>query len=210
MRFCLIFLGDEDHLGDMDFKVAGSAIGVTSLQMDIKITSITPEIMEIALDQAREGRIHILDEMGKALASARDDLAESAPKITTLKIPVDKICDIIGPGGKIIREICEETGAKIDIEDDGTVKVAAVSGISGEAAVTRIRDIVAEPELGVIYDGIVVKTVDFEHLLIFLGPRTALCTYPSCRMGALEKPPIFARKATKSELRLLALMIVAR
>ena len=145
-------LGDEDHLGDMDFKVAGSAAGVTSLQMDIKITSITPEIMQIALDQAREGRIHILDEMGKALTSARDDLADSAPKITTLKISVDKIRDIIGPGGKIIREICEETGAKIDIEDDGTVKVAAVSGTSGEAAVARIRDIVAEPELGVIYN----------------------------------------------------------
>ena len=124
-------LGDEDHLGDMDFKVAGSQNGVTSLQMDIKITSITPEIMQIALDQARDGRIHILDEMAKALTSARDDLADSAPKITTLKIPVDKIRDIIGPGGKIIREICEETGAKIDIEDDGTVKVAAVSGPSG-------------------------------------------------------------------------------
>ena len=132
-------LGDEDHLGDMDFKVAGSATGVTSLQMDIKITSITPEIMQIALDQAREGRIHILDEMGKALTSARDDLADSAPKITTLKISVDKIRDIIGPGGKIIREICEETGAKIDIEDDGTVKVAAVSGTSGEAAVADPR-----------------------------------------------------------------------
>ena len=114
-------LGDEDHLGDMDFKVAGSQNGVTSLQMDIKITSITPEIMQIALDQARDGRIHILDEMAKALTSARDDLADSAPKITTLKIPVDKIRDIIGPGGKIIREICDETGAKIDIEDDGTV-----------------------------------------------------------------------------------------
>ncbi|MGB1329292.1 MAG: polyribonucleotide nucleotidyltransferase, partial [Candidatus Puniceispirillaceae bacterium] len=128
-------LGDEDHLGDMDFKVAGSQNGVTSLQMDIKITSITPEIMQIALDQARDGRIHILGEMAKALTSARDDLADSAPKITTLKISVDKIRDIIGPGGKIIREICEETGAKIDIEDDGTVKVAAVSGPSGEAAV---------------------------------------------------------------------------
>jgi polyribonucleotide nucleotidyltransferase len=121
-------LGDEDHLGDMDFKVAGSDAGVTSLQMDIKITSITPEIMSIALEQARDGRIHILGEMSKALTSAREDLADSAPKITTLKIPVDKIRDIIGPGGKIIREICEETGAKIDIEEDGTVKVAAVHG----------------------------------------------------------------------------------
>ncbi|MFL2845175.1 MAG: polyribonucleotide nucleotidyltransferase [Candidatus Puniceispirillaceae bacterium] len=180
-------LGDEDHLGDMDFKVAGSATGVTSLQMDIKITSITPEIMQIALDQAREGRIHILDEMGKALNSARDDLADSAPKITTLKISVDKIRDIIGPGGKIIREICEETGAKIDIEDDGTVKVAAVSGTSGEAAVARIRDIVAEPELGVIYDGTVVKTVDFGAFVNFLGAKDGLVHISELQNGRTEK-----------------------
>ncbi len=180
-------LGDEDHLGDMDFKVAGSATGVTSLQMDIKITSITPEIMQIALDQAREGRIYILDEMGKALASARDDLADSAPKITTLKISVDKIRDIIGPGGKIIREICEETGAKIDIEDDGTVKVAAVSGTSGEAAVARIRDIVAEPELGIIYDGTVVKTVDFGAFVNFLGAKDGLVHISELQNGRTEK-----------------------
>ena len=180
-------LGDEDHLGDMDFKVAGTEVGVTSLQMDIKITSITPEIMEIALDQARDGRIHILNEMGKALTSARDDLADSAPKITTLKIPVDKIRDIIGPGGKIIREICEETGAKIDIEDDGTVKVAAVSGSSGEAAVKRIRDIVAEPELGVIYTGTVVKTVDFGAFVNFLGAKDGLVHISELQNGRTEK-----------------------
>ncbi|MDC0993034.1 polyribonucleotide nucleotidyltransferase [Alphaproteobacteria bacterium] len=180
-------LGDEDHLGDMDFKVAGSQDGVTSLQMDIKITSITPEIMQIALDQAREGRIHILNEMAKALTSARDDLADSAPKITTLKIPVDKIRDIIGPGGKIIREICEETGAKIDIEDDGTVKVAAVSGSSGEAAVARIRDIVAEPELGVIYSGTVVKTVDFGAFVNFLGAKDGLVHISELQNGRTEK-----------------------
>jgi polyribonucleotide nucleotidyltransferase len=180
-------LGDEDHLGDMDFKVAGSSAGITSLQMDIKITSITPEIMKIALDQAREGRIHILDEMSKALTAARDDLADSAPKITTLKIPVDKIRDIIGPGGKIIREICEETGAKIDIEDDGTVKVAAVSGSSGEAAVARIRDIVAEPELGVIYDGTVVKTVDFGAFVNFLGAKDGLVHISELQNGRTEK-----------------------
>jgi polyribonucleotide nucleotidyltransferase len=180
-------LGDEDHLGDMDFKVAGSSAGVTSLQMDIKITSITPEIMQIALDQAREGRIHILGEMGKALTSARDDLADSAPKITTLKISVDKIRDIIGPGGKIIREICEETGAKIDIEDDGTVKVAAVSGTSGEAAVARIRDIVAEPELGVIYNGTVVKTVDFGAFVNFLGAKDGLVHISELQNGRTEK-----------------------
>ena len=180
-------LGDEDHLGDMDFKVAGSALGVTSLQMDIKITSITPKIMQIALDQARDGRIHILDEMGKALTSARDDLADSAPKITTLKISVDKIRDIIGPGGKTIREICEETGAKIDIEDDGTVKVAAVSGKSGEAAVARIRDIVAEPELGVIYNGTVVKTVDFGAFVNFLGAKDGLVHISELQNGRTEK-----------------------
>jgi polyribonucleotide nucleotidyltransferase len=180
-------LGDEDHLGDMDFKVAGSDAGITSLQMDIKITSITAEIMEIALEQAREGRIHILDEMAKALNSARDGLADSAPKITTMKIPVDKIRDIIGPGGKIIREICETTGAKIDIDDDGTVKVAAVTGTSGEAAVARIRDIVAEPELGVIYNGKVVKTVDFGAFVNFLGAKDGLVHISELQNGRTEK-----------------------
>jgi polyribonucleotide nucleotidyltransferase len=180
-------LGDEDHLGDMDFKVAGSDAGITSLQMDIKITSITPEIMQIALDQARDGRIHILGEMSKALTSAREVLADSAPKITTLNIPVDKIRDIIGPGGKIIREICETTGAKIDIEDDGTVKVAAVTGASGEAAVARIRDIVAEPELGVIYDGKVVKTVDFGAFVNFLGAKDGLVHISELQNGRTEK-----------------------
>ncbi len=167
-------LGDEDHLGDMDFKVSGTQSGITSLQMDIKITSITPEIMQIALDQARDGRLHILDEMSKALTSARDALAESAPKITTIKISVDKIRDVIGPGGKIIREIVEETGAKIDIEDDGSVSVAAVNQASSDAALTRIRDIVAEPELNEVYDGKVVKTVDFGAFVNFLGARDGL------------------------------------
>ncbi|MDA7599057.1 polyribonucleotide nucleotidyltransferase [Alphaproteobacteria bacterium] len=180
-------LGDEDHLGDMDFKVAGSEAGITSLQMDIKITSINSAIMEVALDQARGGRIHILGEMAKALTSARDGLADSAPKITTLQIPVDKIRDIIGPGGKIIREICETTGAKIDIEDDGTVKVAAVTGTSGEAAVARIRDIIAEPELGVIYDGKVVKTVDFGAFVNFLGAKDGLVHISELQDGRTEK-----------------------
>jgi polyribonucleotide nucleotidyltransferase len=167
-------LGDEDHLGDMDFKVAGTDAGITALQMDIKITSITPEIMQIALDQARDGRIHILGEMAKALTVARDGLAESAPKITTLKIPVDKIREVIGPGGKMIREIVEETGAKIDIEDDGSVSIAAVSQTSSDAALARIREIVAEPELGEIYTGKVVKTVDFGAFVNFLGARDGL------------------------------------
>ena len=196
-------LGDEDHLGDMDFKVAGSATGVTSLQMDIKITSITPEIMQIALNQAREGRMHILDEMGKALTSARDDLADSAPKITTLKISVDKIRDIIGPGGKIIREICEETGAKIDIEDDGTVKVAAVSGTSGEAAVARIRDIVAEAELGVIYDGTVVKTVDFGAFVNFLGAKDGLVHISELQNGRTEKTTDICKEGDKVKVKVI-------
>ena len=180
-------LGDEDHLGDMDFKVAGSESGITSLQMDIKITSITAEIMQIALEQAKGGRLHILGEMAKALTSARDALAESAPKITTISIPVDKIRDIIGPGGKIIREICEETGAKIDIEDDGTVKIAAVSQSSSDAAYNKIRSIVAEPELGVIYDGKVVKTVDFGAFVNFLGPKDGLVHISEMMEGRVEK-----------------------
>ena len=180
-------LGDEDHLGDMDFKVAGSESGITSLQMDIKITSITAEIMQIALEQAKGGRLHILGEMAKALTSARDALAESAPKITTISIPVDKIRDIIGPGGKIIREICEETGAKIDIEDDGTVKITAVSQSSSDAAYNKIRSIVAEPELGVIYDGKVVKTVDFGAFVNFLGPKDGLVHISEMMEGRVEK-----------------------
>ena len=196
-------LGDEDHLGDMDFKVAGTEAGVTSLQMDIKITSITREIMEIALEQAREGRVHILREMAKALNSARDGLADSAPKITTMKISVDKIRDIIGPGGKIIREICETTGAKIDIDDDGTVKVAAVTGTSGEAAVSRIRDIVAEPELGVIYNGKVVKTVDFGAFVNFLGAKDGLVHISELQNGRTEKTTDICREGDEVKVKVI-------
>ncbi len=167
-------LGDEDHLGDMDFKVAGTANGVTSLQMDIKITSITKEIMEVALNQARDGRLHILGEMNKALTSAREGVSDKAPRITVINIPKDKIRDVIGTGGKIIREICEETGAKIDIEDDGTVKVSAVDQDKAQAALDWIRSIVAEPEIGEIYSGKVVKVVDFGAFVNFLGPRDGL------------------------------------
>lgn len=180
-------LGDEDHLGDMDFKVAGSSEGITALQMDIKITSITPAIMEQALEQAKGGRLHILGEMNKALGHARDALADTAPKITTMTIPVDKIRDIIGPGGKMIREICETTGAKIDIEDDGTVKIAASDTASGEAAYKRIHDIVAEPELNVIYDGKVVKTVDFGAFVNFMGARDGLVHISELQEGRTGK-----------------------
>ncbi len=167
-------LGDEDHLGDMDFKVAGTELGVTSLQMDIKITSITPEIMRIALEQAKEGRLHILGEMAKALTSGREIVSSNAPKITVITVPKDKIRDIIGTGGKVIREIVEQTGAKIDIDDDGTVKIAASDDKKAQAAIDKIRGIVAEPELGLIYTGKVVKTADFGAFVNFLGAKDGL------------------------------------
>src|SRR5580693_5371914 len=146
-------LGDEDHLGDMDFKVAGTDRGITALQMDIKVTSITEEIMRIALDQARDGRAHILSEMAKALTGARDEVSENAPRITTIQIPKDKIREVIGSGGKVIREIVETTGAKVDINDDGTIKIAATTAEASKAAIDWIRGIVAEPEQGAIYNG---------------------------------------------------------
>ncbi|MCT8268759.1 polyribonucleotide nucleotidyltransferase [Afifella sp. JA880] len=167
-------LGDEDHLGDMDFKVAGTTSGVTSLQMDIKIQGITEEIMQIALDQAKDGRMHILGEMSKALTQARPELGEYAPRIETLKIPVDKIREVIGSGGKVIREIVEKTGAKVDISDDGTVKVASPNGESIRAAIKWIRSITDDPEVGAIYRGTVVKTVDFGAFVNFFGSKDGL------------------------------------
>jgi polyribonucleotide nucleotidyltransferase len=167
-------LGDEDHLGDMDFKVAGTDRGITALQMDIKITSITEEIMRVALDQARDGRRHILAEMAKALTGARDEVSENAPRITTITVPKDKIREVIGSGGKVIREITETTGAKVDINDDGVIKVAAVDSKAAQAAIDWIRGIVAEPEVGVIYPGKVVKVVDFGAFVNFLGSKDGL------------------------------------
>ncbi len=175
-RFAVLsdILGDEDHLGDMDFKVAGTEKGVTSLQMDIKIQGITEEIMRQALDQARDGRLHILGEMAKALPEARGQLGEYAPRIEVITIPTDKIREVIGTGGKVIREIVEKTGAKIDISDDGTVKVASADGKAIDAALTWIKSITAEPEVGVIYQGTVVKTVDFGAFVNFFGARDGL------------------------------------
>jgi len=167
-------LGDEDHLGDMDFKVAGTADGITSLQMDIKITGITEEIMRTALFQAKDGRMHILGKMAEAITESRPGLGEYAPRIETMTIPVDKIREVIGSGGKVIREIVEKTGAKVDISDDGTIKVASSSGESIEAALKWINSIVAEPEVGVIYEGKVVKVVDFGAFVNFFGPRDGL------------------------------------
>ncbi len=167
-------LGDEDHLGDMDFKVAGTEKGVTALQMDIKITSITEEIMKIALAQAQKGRIHILGEMSKALKIARSDVRDTAPKMTVLKIPVDKIREVIGTGGKVIRDICEKSGAKVDIEDDGTIKVAATDTASADIAIAMIKGITEEAELGKIYTGKVVKTADFGAFVNFMGAKDGL------------------------------------
>ncbi|MGH6855162.1 MAG: polyribonucleotide nucleotidyltransferase [Aestuariivirga sp.] len=175
-RFAVLsdILGDEDHLGDMDFKVAGTSNGVTALQMDIKITGITEEIMKVALWQAKDGRMHILDKMAEALEKARPGLGEHAPRIETLKIPTDKIREVIGTGGKVIREIVEKTGAKIDIQDDGTIKVASASGAAIAAALKWIKGIVSEPEVGEIYDGKVVKVVDFGAFVNFFGAKDGL------------------------------------
>ena len=175
-RFAVLsdILGDEDHLGDMDFKVAGTQDGITSLQMDIKITGITEEIMQVALTQARGGREHILGEMASALGEARTEMGEYAPKIETIKIAQDKIREVIGSGGKVIREIVETTGAKVDISDDGTIKVASSDAAVIQAAIEWINSIAAEPEVGVIYEGTVVKTMDFGAFVNFFGKRDGL------------------------------------
>ena len=167
-------LGDEDHLGDMDFKVAGTEQGITALQMDIKVTGITEDIMQAALAQANDGRMHILGEMSRALSASREAVAQHAPRITMITVPKDKIREVIGTGGKVIREICEVTGAKIDIADDGTIKVASVDADSSQAAIDWINGIVAEPEVGVIYTGKVVKVVDFGAFVNFIGNRDGL------------------------------------
>ena len=167
-------LGDEDHLGDMDFKVAGTNDGITSLQMDIKITGITKDIMETALSQAKNGRIHILEEMAKALDKARDTVNSNAPRIETINVPTDKIREVIGAGGKVIREIVEESGAKVDINDDGIVKIASNNAEAIEKALEMINSIVAEPEVGTMYEGKVVKIMDFGAFVNFFGKKDGL------------------------------------
>ena len=180
-------LGDEDYLGDMDFKVAGTELGVTSLQMDIKITSITFEIMKIALDQAKDGRLHILGEMAKGITGARDDVAATAPRITIIQVPKEKIREVIGTGGKVIREIVEQTGCKIDIDDDGTIKIASADAEKTQAAIDKIRGIVAEPEIGVIYNGKVVKTADFGAFVNFLGSKDGLVHISELQQNRVNK-----------------------
>jgi polyribonucleotide nucleotidyltransferase len=167
-------LGDEDHLGDMDFKVAGTREGVTALQMDIKVEGITPEIMKVALAQAREGRLHILEEMGKVIRTSREKMSEWAPSIITLKIDPEKIRDVIGKGGAVIRQITEETGTTIDIENDGTVKIASVLGTAGREAQRRIELITADVEVGRIYEGRVAKLMDFGAFVTILPGRDGL------------------------------------
>ncbi|MCH8263647.1 MAG: S1 RNA-binding domain-containing protein, partial [Proteobacteria bacterium] len=167
-------LGDEDHLGDMDFKVAGTDNGITALQMDIKIDGITKEIMEVALAQAKEGRIHILGEMAETISNSREEMSEFAPRITVIKIHPDKIRDVIGKGGTTIRAITEETGATINIDDDGTVKIAAVDKAAGEAALLRIEQITADIEVGKIYEGKVAKLMDFGAFVNILPGKDGL------------------------------------
>ena len=204
-RFAVLsdILGDEDHLGDMDFKVAGTERGVTSLQMDIKIAGITEEIMRIALGQAKDGRMHILGEMAKALDHARAELGEYAPRIETFKIPTDKIREVIGTGGKVIREIVEKTGAKINIEDDGTVKVASNDGEAMKAAIKWIKSITSEPEVGQIYDGTVVKVMEFGAFVNFFGSKDGLVHISQLASNRVQKTSDVVKEGDKVKVKLL-------
>jgi polyribonucleotide nucleotidyltransferase len=196
-------LGDEDHLGDMDFKVAGTEDGITALQMDIKIAGITEEIMQVALGQAKGGRLHILGEMAKALTSARAELGEHAPRIETFKIPTDKIREVIGTGGKVIREIVEKTGAKVNIEDDGTVKVASANGEQIKAAINWIKSIASDPEVGQIYEGTVVKTMDFGAFVNFFGSKDGLVHISQLASQRVNKTTDVVKEGDKVKVKLL-------
>ncbi|UUP17777.1 polyribonucleotide nucleotidyltransferase [Nitratireductor thuwali] len=204
-RFAVLsdILGDEDHLGDMDFKVAGTNEGITSLQMDIKIQGITEEIMQVALDQAKGGRLHILGEMSKALSESRGELGEFAPRIEVMQIPTDKIRDVIGTGGKIIREIVEKTGAKINIDDDGTVKIASSNAKEIEAARKWIHSITAEPEVGEIYEGTVVKTADFGAFVNFFGPKDGLVHISQLAPERVQKTTDVVKEGDKVFVKLM-------
>jgi polyribonucleotide nucleotidyltransferase len=204
-RFAVLsdILGDEDHLGDMDFKVAGTENGVTSLQMDIKIAGITEEIMRVALTQAKDGRLHILSEMSNALTSARAELGEHAPRIEVINIPVDKIREVIGSGGKVIREIVEKTGAKVDISDDGTIKIASANGESIRAAINWIKSIASDPEVGQIYDGTVVKAVDFGAFVNFFGSKDGLVHISQLATQRVQKVSDVVKEGDKVKVKLL-------
>ncbi len=204
-RFAVLsdILGDEDHLGDMDFKVAGTEEGITALQMDIKIAGITEEIMKVALNQAKGGRLHILGEMAKALNTARAELGEYAPRIETFKIATDKIREVIGTGGKVIREIVEKTGAKINVEDDGTVKVASADGESIRAAVNWIKSIASDPEIGHIYEGTVVKTMEFGAFVNFFGAKDGLVHISQLAANRVQKTTDVVKEGDKVKVKLL-------
>jgi polyribonucleotide nucleotidyltransferase len=204
-RFAVLsdILGDEDHLGDMDFKVAGTERGVTSLQMDIKIAGITEEIMRIALSQAKDGRMHILGEMAKAITEHRAELGEHAPRIEVISIPVDKIREVIGSGGKVIREIVEKTGAKIDISDDGTVKIASAKGEAIKAAINWIKSIASEPEVGQVYEGTVVKVMDFGAFVNFFGAKDGLVHISQLAPRRVQKTTDVVKEGDKVKVKLL-------
>src|SRR5436853_4359085 len=204
-RFAVLsdILGDEDHLGDMDFKVAGTDLGVTSLQMDIKIAGITEEIMRVALAQAKDGRIHILGEMAQALTAARGELGAYAPRIETFKIPTDKIREVIGTGGKVIREIVEKTGAKIDISDDGTVKVASANGDAMKAAINWIKSIASEPDVGHIHEGTVCKVMDFGAFVNFFGAKDGLVHISQLASRRVQKVTDVVKEGDKVKVKLL-------
>ncbi len=206
-RFAVLsdILGDEDHLGDMDFKVAGTENGVTSLQMDIKIAGITEEIMKVALAQAKDGRMHILGEMAKALTAARAELGEHAPRIEMFKIPTDKIREVIGTGGKVIREIVDKTGAKINIEDDGSVKVASADANAIKAAINWIKSIASDPEVGHIYDGTVVKVMDFGAFVNFFGAKDGLVHISQLAPQRVNKVTDVVKEGDKVKVKLLGM-----
>jgi polyribonucleotide nucleotidyltransferase len=195
-------LGDEDHLGDMDCKVAGTEAGITSLQMDIKVAGITPEIMEKALAQAKEGRIHILGEMNKAISGAAD-FSVHAPRIETMQIPTDKIREVIGSGGKVIREIVEVSGAKVDINDEGIIKIASANGDAIKKAYDMIYSIVAEPEEGAVYTGTVVKIVDFGAFVNFFGKRDGLVHVSQIENRRLNHPSDVLKEGQEVKVKLL-------
>ena len=195
-------LGDEDHLGDMDFKVAGTENGITSLQMDIKVAGITPEIMKQALSQAKDGRMHILQEMSKAISEA-GEFSVHAPRIETMKVATDKIREVIGSGGKVIREIVETSGAKVDISDDGTIKIASPDGASIQKAYDMIYSIVAEPEVGSIYTGTVVKLVDFGAFVNFFGKRDGLVHVSQIENRRLNHPSDVLKEGQEVKVKLM-------
>ena len=198
-------LGDEDHLGDMDFKVAGTDSGITSLQMDIKITSITREIMKVALEQALEGRIHILSEMAKEIQSHRKEVNEYAPRIERMQISTDKIREVIGAGGKVIKEICEISDAKIDIDDKGLITIYAKGKESIEKALNEIKIIVVEPEVGKIYEGTVVKNMDFGAFVNFLGKRDGLVHISAMAPHHVEKVSDICKEGDTVKVKVMGL-----